>query len=219
MKQIARIRTVVLRVVRGHLEEPRIILRSQHAAELSRERAAGAMHELVRQHDGGREIVFAFRQQRRCQGGHARVVGLFRLAGVEADRQIAAPCEHDMVPLGVLVDAVGERTHERPLFGYAREIRQMLADVGAGGAGADGFELTAVLHRRVRLHVEALMLCQSAGEEDVDHRLCAGRLRRSRHGLQSAEMIHAESQQSDRARLNHFTAAVGMSWMRQGHAP
>ena len=49
----------------------------------------------------------------------------------------------------------------------------MLTDVRAGRARADRFELTANLHGRVRLQIEALMLRESAGEEDVDHRLRA----------------------------------------------
>jgi hypothetical protein len=112
-----------------------------------------------------------------------------------------------------------ERTHERPLFRNARQIRQMLADVQTGSACADGLEVATILHRCVRLHVEALLLRQTTAEEDVDHRFGPWRLRGCGHRLQRTEMIHPEAQQADRARLNHVTAADGMNWMRKRHAP
>ena len=50
-------------------------------------------------------------------------------------------------------------------------MRQMLADLDAGRARGDRLELAADPVRGVGLQVEAVVLRQPAGEEDVDHGL------------------------------------------------
>ena len=191
------------------------MLRAERACKLTGERAAFAMHEFIWQDNGRRQIVFALRQQCGGQRRHAGMIGLLRLRGIKTQRRIGAAGEHDVMAQRVITAAMSKRTNQRPLFRDAREIGEVLADVQPGSARADGLELATDFHGSVRLHVEALMLRESAGKEDVNHRLCPCRLRGRRHSLEGAEMIHAESQQSHRARLNHFTAGNGMRWMRQ----
>ena len=70
----------------------------------------------------------------------------------------------------MVVRLVGERPDGGPLVGAAGEQRQVFADAEAGGAGRDGAELAADRVGGVRLRVEALVLGQPAGQEDVDHR-------------------------------------------------
>ena len=86
----------------------------------------------------------------------------------------------------------------------------MLADVQAGSARADGFKITPIFHRRIRLHIKALLLRQSATEEDVNHRFRPRGLRRRSHGLKSAEMIHAQSEQTYGTGLDHVATGNGV---------
>src|SRR5262245_13855796 len=87
------------------------------------------------------------------------------------------------------------------------ELWQMLRDAQSGRFRRDGAEFAANCVRCVRLRVEALVLRQPAGEEDVDHAL-GGRLPFSAQQIQFAD---AKTEQPDSSGLNRV--ASGDSWM------
>src|SRR5262249_18418290 len=84
-------------------------------------------------------------------------------AGVRPGRMVRWPPEG-----GVVVGRVRQRRDQRPAVAAAGELRQVLADVDAGRGGGDGLELAADVVGGVGLGVEAVVLGQAAGEEDVD---------------------------------------------------
>ena len=70
----------------------------------------------------------------------------------------------------MIVGPVGQRPTKRPQMASFRQFRQVLTNLDARGAGRYGTEFTADLERRLGLHVEALVLRQTAGEKNVDDR-------------------------------------------------
>src|SRR5262249_61360837 len=96
----------------------------------------------------------------------------------------------------------------------------MLDDAYAGGARCDGLELAADLGGGVGLEVEAVVLGESAGEEDVDAGagggLAVGR------GPQGGQVAGGQAEQADGAGLQGGAAAGGgvvECLVAQGGAP
>jgi hypothetical protein len=52
------------------------------------------------------------------------------------------------------------------------EHGQMLTNLYAGRPRGDGLELAPDVLRSIGFHIEAIVLRQSAGQEDIDARLC-----------------------------------------------
>ena len=78
-----------------------------------------------------------------------------------------------------------------------------------GGARGDRLELAADVLRRVGLRIEAVVLGQAAGEEDVDDRLCG--MGRGRGRLQRGKVVAAQAEEAGRPRLQSGAArADGM---------
>src|SRR5262249_20707092 len=87
-----------------------------------------------------------------------------------------------------------QRAHQRPQVAPRRQPRQVLADLNARRARGDGPELAADVVGGVGLEVEAVLLGQAAGEEDVDDR--AGRGVRGGGGAEGGEVVAAQAEQA-----------------------
>ena len=89
--------------------------------------------------------------------------------------------------------------------------RQVFANLEAGRLRGNWLELAANLFRGVGLHVKAVLLSQSAREKNIDH--CAGLgglLRRwGRHRAQRLDVVHAQAEQPNGARLQGRAARAG----------
>src|SRR5262249_47773131 len=85
---------------------------------------------------------------------------------------------------------------------------EMLANAGSGRARGDRLELTADVRGGVRLQVEAVLLGQSAGEENVDHG--PRRVLARCGGPQRVEVVHAEAEQPDSSGLQGGAGRDGM---------
>jgi len=66
----------------------------------------------------------------------------------------------------------------------------MFADVDPRCTGGDGFELAAVLRRRVRFKIKAILLSQTSGKEDVDATPGLGPRVLVCQSLQTSDMVH-----------------------------
>ena len=97
---------------------------------------------------------------------------------------------------------MSQRPAERPLFTALGQHWQVLANMNAGCFCGDGVELPTHLLGGVWLHVEAVVLPQPTGEENVDERLGAPGLGRVCHCPQRGEMIPPQSKQPDRPGLD-----------------
>ena len=139
--------------------------------------------------------------------------------GIETDGQLAPARQHDVMRGGVIVGGMRERTDQRPFSRQLRELRKVLANLDARYGGADRTKFTTHLHRGVRLHVEAFVLRQSAGEKDINDRLRPPGLTTGPFGgserLESGDVIHAEAEESNRSSLNGGTAryALRATWL------
>ena len=114
----------------------------------------------------------------------------------------------------MLVVAVRQRSHQGPAIAAGREHRQVLADVDAGRLRRDRLELAANGIGRHRLGIEAVVLGQSARQEDIDDRTGADRRHagRSVRLAQRRDMVHPQAQQSDGACLQRGASReLGMS--------
>src|SRR4051812_34271091 len=80
----------------------------------------------------------------------------------------------------------------------------MLRDPHAGRPGWDTAEFAADAVGGVRLRVEALVLGQPAGEEDVDHR--AGRGLSGPGGPEMAQLAESKPEEADRTGLERRAA-------------
>src|SRR4051794_34817163 len=110
----------------------------------------------------------------------------------------------------MIIGRVRERANQRPELAPRSQKWQMLANLNAGRAGCNRLKLAANVIWGVRLHVEAIVLSQAAGEKDVDAGLCfAARLWaivcRARLA-QARQVIHAQANQPDRTGLEHRPA-------------
>ena len=106
---------------------------------------------------------------------------------------------------GVAIGRVRQRADQCPVPAAFGQLRQMLADVDAGRGGLDRLKVAPDSIRGTRLQVEAVLLGQSPGKKDVEHRLRgAGSGRRRLHVRcpQRLQMIGAQTDQSQRARLD-----------------
>src|SRR5688500_15244886 len=102
-----------------------------------------------------------------------------------------------------------QRADESPLVAASRQHGQLLTDLNAGGFRRDRLKFAADARRAVGLGIEAVLLGQAAGEENVDYRLrfdellpilCRGCMAERR------EVIDSEAQNADRTGLNHRAA-------------
>jgi len=205
---VLRERPVRLRLVGGHLEEPRVAAAAHQPAELARDDPAVVLHDPVGQHDGRRQVV-PRGGQRPGHGRDGRPVGRLRPVAVEPGRQLRPAGEHHVVAVLVVRVPVGQRPHQRPPVRPRGQQREVFADVDAGRAGRDRLELAADSGRRIWLGVEAVVLAEPAGQEDVDDRR-----RRSRGGRvggrpQELQLAHPETEQADRPRLHGGAAGDG----------
>src|SRR5262245_43155491 len=92
-----------------------------------------------------------------------------------------------------------------------RQHRQMLANLDARRLRRTRLELATDVVRSRRLHVEAILLGETAGEKDVDASLgLPQRSGCSRRGCclrpESLQVVHPESEQTDSAGLDHGPA-------------
>ncbi len=153
----------------GSFQEPRVPLAAHLAGELAGEDAATVVDEPLGQHHGGWQVVRPG-QHRVGHGGDAGPVAVLRLVAVETGGELAPAGQHHQVSGGVVVGGMGQRPHQRPQVRAGGQAGQVLADLHAGGACGDGLELAADVRRRVRFHVEAVVLAQPARQENKDHR-------------------------------------------------
>lgn len=115
---------------------------------------------------------------------------------------------------GVIIGGVSEGAAEGPEVAAERESGEVFADLRPGCCGGDGSEFAANFGGCGGLHVEAVVLSESAGEEDIDAGFESGRggcCRLCCEGMQAAEVVHAEPQQGDAAGLNG--GAAGEMWV------
>ena len=87
---------------------------------------------------------------------------------VVAERRAEPAGQHPVGGRLVVVVVVRPGPHERDLVHRLRQERQLLAELQAGDARADGLVVAADLGRGVRLRVEAVVVRQPAAEEDED---------------------------------------------------
>src|SRR5436190_22416890 len=111
----------------------------------------------------------------------------------------------------MIVRRMRERANQRPQLAPLRQHRQMLANLDARRPRRDRFELAPDIVRRIRLQIEAIVLSQTARQEDIDARL---RLTAWPHGFRSStrlaqprHMVHPQSEQANRSRLEHCPTA------------
>ena len=104
---------------------------------------------------------------------------------------------------GMLVVRMRQRADERPLSAAFGQQRQMLAHLHARSLRGDGRKFPADVVGGIRFGIEAVVLRESAGKEYVNDVFCRRSCGfRSGHFLQAGNVIHAEPQQADAARLN-----------------
>jgi hypothetical protein len=98
-----------------------------------------------------------------------------------------------------------------------RQQRQVLANADARRVRLDRPELAAHVLRRLRLQIEALVLRQPAGEEDVDDRPRRPRRALPRLGAKGGEVVHPQPEQPYSPGL--YGRASGELWVleEQGH--
>ena len=204
----------MVRVIRRGFQKPRVAQRPHLPAELPGQRAAGAMHNLVRQHNRRRQIVAWFE----AVIGHrrdGRPIGRLGLPAIIARRQRCAAGEHHVMPVAVLNVRMRERPAQRPFLTPLGQLRQVLANLNARRLGRNGIELATHLLRRVGLQVKTLVLRQSAREENINDilRPALPRLRR----LQCRQVVHAQPQYTEGACLNGGAAGKrNLRWMMRG---
>ncbi len=195
---------VAFGVVGGGFEEEGGALGAHEAGELPGDGAAGVVDDFVGELDDGGQVVARWKDGV-GDGGDGGPVGVLGFARVEAGGHGGAPAEHGHVPLGVLVVGVGEGAAEGPEVAAFGEFGKVLADVEAGGLGRDGFEFAADFLGGVGLHVEALVLGEAAGEEDVDDGFgfrIASRRAGGGGGAEGGKVVDAEAKEADGAGLN-----------------
>ena len=107
------------------------------------------------------------------------------------------------MPQRVVIGRMRQRADDGPLLASLGQTRQMLANLNARRLGRGRIELASDIGRCIGLEVKALVLRQSAGEEDVDARL-GGPLRPAtrRRGPQRGDVIHPQPEQPDRPSLD-----------------
>ena len=121
--------------------------------------------------------------------------------------------------LRVFVRGVGQRAAERPHLTALGQFGEVLADMETRGPGLDGTKLPTDLARRLRLHVEGLVLGKSTGEEDVNDVTGPGAAGSGPCGCQRAnqpQVVHPQSHETDGTRLQDG-AAGGMIMRKSGH--
>ena len=97
-----------------------------------------------------------------------------------------------MMPFGMFGVWMGQLPAECPALAALGQHWQMLANLDAGCLGGDWVELSAHFTGRVRLHVKAVLLCQPAGEENIDDRLCMTGPWPVRHSPQWGKVIDTQ---------------------------
>jgi hypothetical protein len=85
----------------------------------------------------------------------------------------------------------------------------MFANLDAGSTGRDRFELAAILHRRVGLKVEAILLSEAAGQEYVNGGAGLDGWRLGGERTQLGQVIHAQFEKTDAA---SFSKRSGGTW-------
>ncbi len=138
----------------------------------------------------------------------------------KAGGNMRSAAEHQHVAGRMLRLRMRQRTDQGPMLAALGQQRQMLADLNAGRARGNGVEFAADRVRGVGLHVEAVVLGQPTGEEDVNHRLglrrFGGDAAGGRHGSQGLDMVHSQAKQADRAGL--YGRASRNRWVRRNEA-
>lgn len=115
-----------------------------------------------------------------------------------------------------------QRANQRPVPAPLSQEGQVLADADARRGGVDRVELAADPFRGVGLQIEALVLRQSAGEEDKDDRAgfawqgAALRRRTGSQGFERGQVVHPQTEQTDAAGLDR--SAPRNAWMLKGVA-
>lgn len=95
----------------------------------------------------------------------------------------------------------------------------MFADLHSGNGGGDGLEFAADFGGCIGFGVEAVVLPESSGEEDIDagfEGLCGSGVTGGGHGFEAGEVIHAESKEANAASLH--SGAAGNSRVTQRRA-
>ena len=210
MEEVFGVGPVIDRVVGGAVEEERLVLPAKERGVLPGDDAASAVDELFGEHDRRRKIV-AGGDELLGEGRQRRPVGLFRSAGIEAHGDVRSAGEHDVMAGGMVVGRVRQRPYHRPFFAPGREHRQVFTDLEPGRLRGNRLEAAADVERAIGLRIEALVLRQPPGEEDVDHRLrrphrsLGGRRGR---GPRGGECIEGEPEKPQGTSL-HGRPAVG----------
>ena len=138
-----------------------------------------AFHQERRQRDAGRHAVgprVAVIERRRVARPVVARGDLVELAA--GDRRAR---QHVMRRQQMVVFAMGQRANEGTAMHPLGQPRQVFADLQARHRRRDRLELAANLGRRVRLHVERVVMARRPGEKDDDDRLGFAWLRRSPH--------------------------------------
>ena len=71
----------------------------------------------------------------------------------------------------MIVLAMSQRSHQRPVLHLLGEFRQMFANGDSGNSGLNRGKLATYLRRRVRFRIECIELTWPAAEQHDQHRL------------------------------------------------
>lgn len=189
----------------GCFDEPGIAAGAHGTGELAGDNATGGVDEFFGEYDRRRKIVVRGRD---CSGdgGDAGVVLGARCQGIEAGREFAAAGQHDVVGRGVLVGGVGEGANNGPEVAALGQQGEVFADIESRGAGGDGAEFASDIGGSEGLGIEAVVLSQPAGEEDIDD----GPVGNGGGVGGCPEFLEVgcrQAEQTDSPCLEHFTAA------------
>ena len=117
----------------------------------------------------------------------------------------------------MVIRRMSQRTADRPQMTALRKHRQVFANLNPRGFCGDRLKLAPDIVRCFRLHIEAVVLTETAREKDVDDRFCGliPAISRDVSSLKGLHVIHSQAQQADPTRLNRSaTADLGMSEFR-----
>ena len=156
--------------LRGRIDDPGIVTFAHHATKLAGNDPSTGVGDHVGNHRGSGQLA-AVPQQVTDLRDDRRVIGGLGLVARKASRGVAPPGQHDVVTQRVAIGRMRQGTDHRPLVTAVGQPRQVLADLQTGSPSRNRIELTADVVRSVGLHVEAVVLSQAPGEEQVDHRL------------------------------------------------
>ena len=98
-----------------------------------------------------------------------------------------------------------QATNERPFVTPLRAFRQMFTKMDTGCLGRNRLEFATNFFRSIGFQIETVLLCQATGKKNKDNSFGSASGPR-RFGLKSLDIVHSQSEQTDRTDLNGLSA-------------